>query len=342
MLPLILLLPVVLGFQQQDDHVSLVHQQGEQRVDVLVDGELFTSYLYSDVIPVLKKPVLFPVRTARGTAVTRGYPLEPRGGERVDHPHQIGFWLNYGDVNGFDFWNNSDALSPERAARSGIIRHRFIKTLESDKGRGILEVSTDWNSPDGRLLLVEDTRFVFRAEGDSRIIDRTTTLTAPDERVAMTDNKEGMIAMRVARELEHPSSGSVRLTDAGGRPMEENVTHNDGVSGSYWSSEGLTGEDVWGKRAPWVALSGVIGDESVTLAMYDHPQNPGYPTYWHARGYGLFSANPLGQKAFSDGAEELNLVVEQGESITFKYRFLVHSGESTFGDMQAVYDQFIN
>ena len=49
--------------------------------------------------------------------VTRGFPLEPRPGERVDHPHHVGLWFNHGDVNGVDFWNNSESLRPEHAAR---------------------------------------------------------------------------------------------------------------------------------------------------------------------------------------------------------------------------------
>jgi hypothetical protein len=50
---------------------------------------------------------LYPLIADGGITVTRGYPLEPRPGERVDHPHHAGLWFNYGEVNGFDFWNNS-------------------------------------------------------------------------------------------------------------------------------------------------------------------------------------------------------------------------------------------
>ncbi|MEX1055632.1 MAG: DUF6807 family protein, partial [Rhodothermales bacterium] len=74
----------------QPQRVEVVANNAEQRVDVLVDGEPFTSYVYTDTLAVLKKPVLFPVRTAEGIPITRGYPLEPRPGERIDHPHQIG------------------------------------------------------------------------------------------------------------------------------------------------------------------------------------------------------------------------------------------------------------
>ena len=36
----------------------------------------------------------------------------------------------------------------------------------------------------------------------------------------------------------------------------------------------------------------------VSIAIIDHPDNGITPTYWHARGYGLFAANPLGQAIF--------------------------------------------
>src|SRR5512135_449640 len=83
--------------------VTLVEKQGKQ-VDVMVDGKLFTSYLQPEGV---KKPVLWPVISPAGNTVTRSYPLAKVEGERVDHPHHIGIWLNYGDVNGLDFWNNS-------------------------------------------------------------------------------------------------------------------------------------------------------------------------------------------------------------------------------------------
>jgi len=76
-------------------------------------------------------------------------------------------------------------------------------------------------------------------------------------------------------------------------------------------------------------LSGKVNDESITLAIFDHPKNVGYPTYWHARGYGLFAANPLGQEVFSNGKEKLNFTLEPKQSVTFRYRLLIQSGPVT-------------
>jgi hypothetical protein len=87
-------------------------------------------------------------------------------------------------------------------------------------------------------------------------------------------------------------------------------------------------------------LTGKIGKEDVTLAILDHPKNPGYPTYWHARGYGLFAANTLGQKVFSDGKETLNFTLEPRQSATFRYRVLILSSAATKQELESQYRKF--
>ncbi|MDZ7694930.1 MAG: DUF6807 family protein [Balneolaceae bacterium] len=88
----------------------------------------------------------------------------------------------------------------------------------------------------------------------------------------------------------------------------------------------MEGTEVWGTRARWMNLSGQIADESVSVAILDHPDNVGFPTYWHARGYGLFAANPLGQEALSGGEEQLDFELSAEDSTTFRYRVIVYSG----------------
>src|SRR6476620_11270253 len=100
------------------NQVTVVRHDADRRVDVLVGGKPFTSYVWPTS---LKKPVLYPIRSASGATVSRGFPLESRPGERVDHPHQPGLWFNYGDVNGLDFWNNSDSIKPPAAPKMGTI-----------------------------------------------------------------------------------------------------------------------------------------------------------------------------------------------------------------------------
>lgn len=300
--------------------VELHRIPGENRIEVIIDGREFTSYWWH---PTIFKPVLYPVRTARGTTVTRNYPPMPN--ETDDHPHHVGIWFNYGDINGLDFWNNSGAIAPERKPEFGAIRHRAIKKMKGGS-QGVLTVVCDWVDNDGLVLLEEETTFTFRGEGELRIIDRETTLTAKTD-VAFKDNKEGCVAIRVTTPLQLPSSRKKKtFTDAHGVVTE--VMGSKEANGDYLSSEGKKGDAVWGTRAKWVKLFGSFGEENVDLVIIDHPKNPGYPTHWHARNYGLFAANTLGQKVFSKGKLELNYKLDQGEKANFNYRVLINCGKT--------------
>jgi hypothetical protein len=324
--------------QARANRFQLTEDKPGKRVDVTVNGKPFTSYVYPDEV---KKPVLYPIRTAKGTIVTRGWPLAPRPGERVDHPHHVGMWFNYGDVNGYDFWNNSNDTGDHKGP-FGTIRHRSVDKMTSGDDKAELEVSSEWQKTDGTPLLLETTRYIFSGEGDTRMIDRITTLTALQEDVLFKDNKEGLIALRVARELEHPSTQPEIFTDASGKATTVPKMSTEGVTGLYQSSEGIKGDKVWGTRAKWVSLNGKIGQEPVTVVIMDNPRNIGYPAYWHARGYGLFGANSLGQKAMSNGAEELNYNLPAGKSVTFSHRVMIQSGDNLTPDqVHAEHQKFV-
>ncbi len=305
------------------EKIQLVRDDANTKVDVLVDGELFTSYIYPSTI---KKPVLYPLLTSRGTKITRGFPLEPTPGERVDHPHHVGLWFNYGDVNGLDFWNNSDSIAVKDRAKYGTIVHQEIVSMQNGNEKAILEVKMLWKTPTGEVLLTENTTFIFRAVDNERTIDRITTLVSNGSQIVFKDNKEGMIAIRVTRALEHPADKPEQFTDAAGKATAIPTLNNEGVNGLYLNSHGQTGGAVWGKRADWVNLTSTIGTEDISLAIFDHPGNVGYPTYWHARTYGLFAANPLGQSVFSEGVEVLNYTLDANASVTWKHRILIVSG----------------
>ncbi len=314
------------GTQAAAKGIQLVADESGKRVDITIDGKPFTSYIWPDT---LKKPVLYPIRTAAGTLVTRGFPLDPRPRERFDHPHHVGLWFNHGDVNGLDFWNNSYDIPADRAPKMGTIHHKRVIEAKGGADRGELAVEMEWDTAEGVALLRETTRFVFRGAGDARSIDRITTLTALGRPVVFRDNKEGSLGLRVTRELEQPAEKPELFTDATGQVTKVPVLDNTGVTGLYTSSEGLKGDKVWGTRGRWCMLAGKIGAEPVTIAMLDHPSNPNSPTYWHARGYGLFSANVFGRNVFDPKQEELTLTLEPGKSVTFRHRVLILGTSAT-------------
>jgi hypothetical protein len=315
--------------KKQELSVELVKHEADRKIDVMVDGKLFTSYQWPE--KDVYKPVLHPIIAASGTAITRGFPLAPKTGERADHRHHVGNWMNYGNVDGNDFWGNGH--TGERSKNGGEIKLTEIEKITSGEGQGSIVTKGVWVDSVGVELLTEKTEYYFIAKGDIRIIDRVTTLSAINKTIAFNDTKEGMFGIRVARELELPSDGRITIVDENGNPKKLEKASTEGITGNYRSSEGGTGLDVWGTRAKWMNLFGNIGEEKISVAICDHPDNINYPTYWHARGYGLFSANPLGVRDFTNKKEELNLTLDPGKSITFKYRIVVGSGVH-FGDDQ--------
>lgn len=113
------------------------------------------------------------------------------------------------------------------------------------------------------------------------------------------------------------------------------------VYGKAINSEGGEGKPIWGKRAKWVDYYGPIENKVVGIAIFDAPSNPGHPTYWMARDYGLVAADPFGAHAFdpannAEGAGAME--IPQGETLTFKYRFLFHKGDAAEAKIADRYD----
>jgi hypothetical protein len=301
--------------------VKVTSNEAQRRVDVTIDGKRFTSYMWPTS---LDKPVLYPLIAPDGVTVTRGYPLEPREKERVDHPHHAGMWFNYGNANGFDFWNNSSAIPAAQKPKMGTIKMDKIVSTKSGKDRGELVVESTWTTGAGVDILKETDRFVFTKRNGSHVIDRVTTLKALDK-VVFNDDKEGVLGIRVASFLESPTEKGGIFMDASGRPTKVADADTSKATGVYRTSEGIEGDKVWSTRGKWCTLTGTTEGKTETIAILDHTGNPGYPTYWHARGYGLFAANPLGDHIFDPKVPEHKMTIEKGASATFKYRVILYS-----------------
>jgi hypothetical protein len=74
----------------------------------------------------------------------------------------------------------------------------------------------------------------------------------------------------------------------------------------------------------------------------DHPSNLRHPTWWHARHYGLFTANPFGQGHFEKDAPDNagDYVIENGESLTFRYRTIFHKGSAEGAGIAKAWEEF--
>ena len=139
----------------------------------------------------------------------------------------------------------------------------------------------------------------------------------PNGPVKMGDTKEGTFAIRLATALQKPD-------------------------GHMLNSEGAVGEkQVWGKRANWVDYSGTVAGEKLGLAIFDHPSNPQHPTYWHARGYGLFAANPFGERDFyNDKRRDGSVTIPAGGTLVLRYRVVIHLGDSREAKIAEAYQRY--
>ena len=313
LLPLLALITCCSGRKAD---VAFNRDDDARKIDISINGKYFTSYIY----PVdMEKPVLWPIVSASGKEITRGFPYAPRAFESTDHPHQTGLWFNFGNVNGLDFWNNSYAISTAlKASYGSIVLDRIVS---AENGR--LVTLSNWVDNDGNILMTEETTFDFDGTDDERSIVRTAKLTAAQP-VEFGESKEGMLGMRVDRAFQKPSDKPERYTDANGIVTEVATVNNEGVCGEYVNSLGDRGDDVWSKRAEWTMLNGTKEGDDISILIVDSKDNPNYPAWSHARGYGLFAVNNMGGREFDRTLPEpAGYKLEPGETVTFTYKVII-------------------
>ena len=316
--------------------VRVIPREQETRIDVEVDGKLFTSYRWDEKI---RRPVLFPVFSAGGANVTRGFPIETRDGETIGHPHQVGIALSHGSVNGIDFWNNSPYRTEKELEHMGRIVQKKILEMKSGEGRGEIVATAAWVDPNGKTVLLETTKYTFSAKGNRRWIDRETVLTANAEDVVFGDSKEGLFGIHLATELEMDNQVPIKVTSASGVLSDE--TSGIRLTGKYFDSKGLTGDSIWGTLGKWAAATGKIGKEDVTVAVFDSPKNHNYPAYMMVRGYGLLAVNPFGQKQFDAGKPERSFKLAAKRSMTFWHRVLILPQKASKEAIEKEYQNYI-
>lgn len=285
-------------------------------IDVLVGGRPFTTYYFD---PDVSKPYLYPLRTAQGTIVTRSFPMVSNiPGEDKDEPHQRAMYFAHGLVNGIDFWG--EAAFPKWSDTSIPFGRTVFRKLDETRpgsDSGHLRAEFDLVGPDGQSIAQEIQAYTFRGDERSRIIDCEFVIHANHGPVNLGDTKEGTFAIRVVKALDSPPGFMV-------------------------NSNGAVGEvGIWGKRADWVDYSGNVAGEEAGIAIFDNPKNFRHPTYWHARGYGLFALNPFGIRAFTHNRrQDGSYTISPGSSLMLRYRVLVHHGDSQEGHVAEAYRQY--
>ena len=303
------------------DGVKITEQPDKLRVEI--NGEHFTDFCFKGAPHVYFYPLLGP----GGAPMTRNWPMQDVPGEEHDHKHHRSLWFSHGAVNGVDFWAESE--------KSGKIVHDKFLEVKGGADSGVIRSTAKWVAPNGETVLRSENTFrVFARPANERLFDFEITLKAGDRPVVLGDTKEGTMAIRVNESMRGTlgkAPGEKKSKIGKGR-----IAQSTGVE-----SSGQGDEKAWGKRAAWCDYSGPVNGKTLGIAIFDHPSNPRHPTWWHVREYGLFAANPFGIHDFEkkeSGAG--NLTIEPNQSITFKYRVLIHEGDEKQAKVAERYQEF--
>jgi sugar phosphate isomerase/epimerase len=286
--------------------VKITKQEKTLRVDI--NGKLFTEYCFKDV----PRPYFYPVIGPTGEPIIRHWPMKEGEDEAQDHVHHRSLWFTHGEINGHDFWGEG--------GKSGKIVHDKFLKVTYGRDMGVIQANNKYVARDGQVICTDTRTHRFYNRPDGQIMDFEITIHASEGKVVMGDTKEGSMAIRLAP--------TMRLKGKVGK-------------GHILNSEGQRDGQTWGKRAAWCDYYGPVKDQIVGVAIFDHPQNPKHPTWWHVRDYGLFAANPFGVHDFEKKPEGIgDITIQAGENLTFKYRFCFHKGDTNQAKVAEHYREY--
>lgn len=253
----------------------------------------------------VSKPYVYPLNAPNGLSVTEDGPK--------DHVHHRSLWVAHGKVNGVDVWSELEG--------HGYIQHKKFRRLEAGPVYAYIEEENVWTDAKGKPLLDEIRRMRFwNTPTREWLIDFEVELKASYGDVVLGDTKEaGILSVRVAPTIKVDAGGELR---------------------NSWG--GVNEEEVWGRRAEWCDYSGPLGGEVYGIAVMNHPSNPRSPTYWHARNYGLMTANIFGLHHFIGSEKGLgDYPIRKGDKVVFRYRVYVHRGSASEAGVAEKYVDYV-
>lgn len=291
-------------------------------IEVSIDGRPFTTYYFGNAVA---KAYLMPLRTASGMIVSRPFPvgnLVTAADRKTSsfEPHQRPLYFGHGNINGLSFWIEkafAPYYEPHMQQPFGHTSLLNVETGGDGSEEGSVRARFNLVDEGGRVMGEETQTLRFRGDASVRIIDCQYVVVANHGPLTFGDTKEGTFGVRFGPELSAPA---VHMLNSHGGQGEK---------------------EIWGKPADWVSYSGVISGKPVSVAMFDGPKSFRHPTTWHARAYGLLAANPFALREFDrDDAKDGSWTVPEGKTITFQYRVVLHDGELSAAQLDALYKEY--
>ncbi len=227
------------------------------------------------------RPYLHPIVAPDGNGVITQF-------SPGHHRHQTGLFWGFTRVNGRDYFHHPEEshwrrvsasiLNAEAADRGDPVQWQTVYDLLDEDGNGVLRESQIWT---------------MRDAGDRYELD-------------LQWSGEAMVDVTIGE------------YDYGGLFLRMPFT--PGIPGRVVNSARQVGSRGEGQRAVWLDVGMQVAgrDDMVHVAIFDHPQNDGFPQSWRVdsqMGVGPASAR-LGDRK-----------IEKGHTETIQHRIVVYSGE---------------
>jgi hypothetical protein len=261
---------------------------------ISIGRQEYTRYQFG---PPRWKPYLYPLRAANGLSLLADAP--------TDHRHHHGLWVGHGRVDDADFWLERH--------NSGKIVHKTFEEIVTGKDTGSFTSVNDWTAVSGEVMLKDTRKFTFyESPTDARPFDFEILLEPVGRRTVTLypSNEAGIPHLRVAEGLTVKTGGTI--TNADGKTNER---------GTYK------------QRSPWLDCSGKLGRLACGIAVFDHPENPDFPTPWFTRDYGPFSPN------YGFFQEDPTIIAPKSP-LRLRYRIFTHSGDVNDGGVAEAWEEY--
>jgi putative membrane-bound dehydrogenase-like protein len=226
------------------------------------------------------RPYLHPIAAPDGKGVLTEY-------SPSHHNHQTGLYWGFTRVNGRDYFHNNQSDYWRRVSAT------VTEPSSKDAGEPVRwQTVYDLLDADGKPVLTETQRWAMRERGGRFVVDLEWR---GDARTNVTIGKY----------------------DYGGLFLR--MPWRQGIAGEVVNAARQRNERAEGQRAMWIDVAMQVEgrDDLAHIAMFDHPDNKGYPQAWRVD-------EQLGVGAARSRAADWTIA--SGQSEVIKHQFVVYTG----------------
>ncbi len=263
--------------------------------------------------PELRKLHFHPVALLDGTTLTEEAPQ--------DHPWHHALWFSWKLINGVNYWEENR----QTGKSAGLTTWKNVKVRTKPDHSAIIEMDLVYNPPEKAVVLTERLSVRITAPGEAGVykMDWTSTFTAGKEDVLF--DRTPLPGEPGGKSFGGYAGLSVRMNNA---LKDWQAVDSDGQ---------ISEQEVRLRfKARAVDFSGTLDGITGGIAIVDHPENLNAPTPWYIildakKPMAYFSPAVIQQKPHT---------LPAGESMTLKYRVVVHPGRFDADKLSSEADAF--